>query len=182
MLEKLPGRLGIVIVDMQNSFFPGITREKKDSMVVAQLEVLDSAVRNNFPAILIEYTGFSQTLPEITKAFANVPRRSVMAKHYTNGFFATQLHNILDSWDIGCMALMGISAKVCVKETARGAPYGITYLTTETTMADPIMVESRGQHLPSRNHLYLETIDWYQRNGLGCLENHRHLLELMEQK
>jgi hypothetical protein len=182
MLEKLPRGLGIVIIDMQNSFFPGITREKKDSMVAAQLEILDSAARNNFPAILIEYRGFSQTLPEITKAFANVPRRSLMAKHYTNGFFATQLHNILDSWDIECMALMGISAKVCVKETARGTPEGISYLTTETTMADPIMAESMGQHMPSRNHLYLDTIDWYQRNGLVCLENHGRLLELMEQK
>jgi hypothetical protein len=178
MLERLPEGLGIVIVDMQNSFFPGITKEKKDSMVTSQLEILDSAAQNDYPVVLVEYGGFGPTLPEINEAFVNVSRRSIVSKHYTNGFFATQLHNILDSWDIKCMALMGISAKVCVKETAKGAPDKITYLTTESTMAD-IIAETQ---MDTRNHLYLSTIDWYQKKGLACFESHKELLGLMERK
>ncbi len=182
MLTKLPDGFGIVIIDMQNPFFPGITKEKRSVMVDSQLELLDSAARNDFPAILIEYSGYTPTFPEIKEGVERVPRNEFVRKPYTDGFVGTDLAKKLNGFGINCMGLCGISAKVCVQYTANGAPEEMTFLTTQTTMADPIMAESQGEYMPTKNHIYLSTIDWFERNGVACFENHRDLLRLMEQK
>lgn len=182
MITTLPKGFGIVVIDMQNNFFPGITKEKKDAMVAAQLEVLDSAATNDYPVVLIDYQGHGPSLPEIVEAVKRVPRSDFLTKPLSSGFEETNLDRLLALLDVDCMGLMGISARTCVMATAIKSPENISYLTVETLIADPIMAESRGQHFPTRNHLYLDTIDWYQRNGLACFESHKDLIALMGRK
>lgn len=181
-LETLPEGFGIVIVDMQNSFFPGITRFKRDSMVRAQIEVLDSAAKNDFPAILVEYKGYSPTFTEVKAAVERVPRNDFVIKPYSNAFFETDLEKKLDTLGIRCMGLGGVSANVCVQSTAKGAPEEISYLTAETLIADPLMAQRLNSHVATRNHLYMSTIFWYGKHGVECFESHKDLIQLMEQK
>ena len=123
---------GLVIVDIQNDYFPGGQMSLEGSLQAAsQAQRLLGHFRSlGLPVIHVQHIskgpGATFFLPgsggiEIHESVRPLPREPVVVKHYPNGFRDTLLlHRLLEA-DVRRLVLAGMMTHMCVDATARAA-------------------------------------------------------------
>jgi nicotinamidase-related amidase len=122
----------LVIIDIQNDYFPGGALELAGSEAAAQNAalLLAAARAHGTPVVHIQhistYPGATFFLPdtpgaEINPAVAPLPGEQVIVKHYPNAFRETELLNYLRGQGINTLVIAGMMTHMCVDTTVRAA-------------------------------------------------------------
>ncbi len=146
--------LAVVLVDMQPEFTDNLQEDVFDSIISAQLEIVESCTKFDVPVIVLEFKGCSCTVPELSKPLRSVPRLSVIEKKDDDGFTNRLLSRTLCSYGSKRILLTGINASVCVLKTAKSAlRLGFSVHTSEDLIAD-------------ESDLWVneQIVDWYANN------------------
>ncbi|MDR6457787.1 nicotinamidase-related amidase [Chryseobacterium vietnamense] len=128
----------LIIIDVQNDYFPGgkMTLEKSEQAAENARSILDYFRKNNLPVIHVQHIstndGATFFLPGTEGAEINplvLPREDekVLVKHFPNSFRETDLLNYLQSKKIKNLVIAGMMTDVCVESTTRAAfDFGFT--------------------------------------------------------
>jgi len=128
----------LIIIDVQNDYFPGgkMTLEKSEQAAENARSILDYFRKNNLPVIHVQHIstndGATFFLPGTKGAEINplvLPREDekVIVKHFPNSFRETDLLNYLQSKKIKNLVITGMMTDVCVESTTRAAfDFGFT--------------------------------------------------------
>lgn len=118
--------LAVVLVDMQIGFYERggttDTQELKD-LVAKDKELLEWAVENDVPVLVLEYQGFKNTDPKLMSVIENYTH-AVIEKNRDGGFDGQSedaVINQLKEWGVDTLIVAGINGCCCVKQTALGA-------------------------------------------------------------
>ena len=138
---------GLVIVDIQNDYFPGGQMSLEGSLQAAsQAQRLLGHFRSlGLPVIHVQHIskgpGATFFLPgsggiEIHESVRPLPREPVVVKHYPNGFRDTLLlHRLLEA-DVRRLVLAGMMTHMCVDATVRAAAdFGFQVIVVEDACA-----------------------------------------------
>jgi nicotinamidase-related amidase len=122
----------LVLIDIQNDYFPGGAMELVGSEAAAQNAalLLASARAHGTPVVHIQHIsarpGATFFLPgtpgaEINPAVAPLPGEQVIVKHYPNAFRETELLDYLHGLDVDTLVIAGMMTHMCVDTTVRAA-------------------------------------------------------------
>ncbi len=125
-------KTGLVIVDVQNDYFPGGKMELvKIEQVAANAAKLLSHFRSmKLPTFHIQHTWEDETAPffvagsdgaKIHRSIAPGPNETVVVKHFPNSFRETRLLEELKKAGIERLAICGAMSHVCIDATTRAA-------------------------------------------------------------
>lgn len=124
--------LALLLVDIQNDYFPGGAMEVVGATAVAgQAAALLAAFRaRSLPVIHVQHianrpgaTFFLRDTPgaAIHPAVAPLPGEPVFQKHFPNSFRATPLLEHLRTASISRLAIVGMMTHMCIDSTTRAA-------------------------------------------------------------
>src|SRR3989338_6525373 len=153
-LRRIRGT-GIMIIDMQRDFVS--YSEETTKQLQAQNRLLEYSARYDMPVVVLEHTGYGQTLDSLMRIIGKVPRRQMIRKAYDDGFTNSKLACRLRSWSISNLCLTGVNASACVKRTAQGAlSEGFTIETADDLIAEPLdwMQEKSAKWFASKGKWY----------------------------
>jgi nicotinamidase-related amidase len=147
--------LVVLLIDMQDYYVRLLTKATQEGIVAQQIRVIRTCAEKNVPLVVLEYRGCGRTIPILLDEITKVPRVITIAKSYNNGFRGTKLHKVLRRFGATELALMGINASSCVRDTADSA-ISLRYriVTANDVIADEAGRDGRGK---SRQ--------WYEANG-----------------
>jgi len=122
----------LIIVDIQNDYFPGgaFELEGADAAAKKAAEALAAFRANKLPVIHIRHENLSPEagffLPgtkgaEIHPATAPLDGETVLAKHYPNSFRETGLEQELRKLDVRKVVVIGMMTLLCIDATVRAA-------------------------------------------------------------
>lgn len=122
----------LIIIDVQNDYFPGgkMTLEKSEQAAENTRSILEYFRKNNLPVIHIQHIstndGATFFLPDTEGAKINhlvLPKEDekIIVKHFPNSFRETDLLNYLHSKKIKNLVITGMMTDVCVEATTRAA-------------------------------------------------------------
>jgi len=130
--------IGLLLIDIQNDYFPGGAMELHGSVEAAQAagRLLDFFRQQNMPLVHIQHlsikAGATFFIPgtsgaEIHERVQPLPGERVIQKHFPNSFRETNLLSCLNSMDIRQLVITGMMTHMCVDATTRAATdYGFT--------------------------------------------------------
>lgn len=124
--------IALLIIDVQNDYFPGgkMTLEKSEQAAENTRSILEYFRKNNLPVIHIQHIstndGATFFLPgtegaEINSMVLPIKDEKVIVKHFPNSFRETDLLNYLQSNKIKNLVITGMMTDVCVEATTRAA-------------------------------------------------------------
>ncbi|WP_079241546.1 cysteine hydrolase family protein [Chryseobacterium indologenes] len=128
----------LIIIDVQNDYFPGgkMTLEKSEQAAGNTRSVLEYFRKNNLPVIHIQHISANDEatffLPDTEGAKINhlvlpMEDEKVIVKHFPNSFRETDLLSYLQSKKIKNLVITGMMTDVCVEATTRAAfDFGFT--------------------------------------------------------
>lgn len=122
----------LIIIDVQNDYFPGgkMTLEKSEQAAENTRNILDYFRKNNLPVIHVQHIstndGATFFLPgtegaEINPMVLPMKEEKIIVKHFPNSFRETDLLNYLQSNKIKNLVITGMMTDVCVESTTRAA-------------------------------------------------------------
>lgn len=147
-----PGRLAVVLMDMQNRF---LDNGDKWALIQSQVAVIGYCRSNGIPVIVVEYEGFGETNWRLVEALGSGWERFRIVRSSSNDAFVNSgLGKLLESLGVTTILFMGINACSCVYQTALGAvARGYDILTCLGLIAENC---DRREHFLRRNHLSRE--------------------------
>lgn len=122
----------LLIVDIQNDYFPGGAMELEGSLLAGAKagQLLQAFRRKSKPVIHIQHVstrpGATFFLPntkgvEIHDSVAPQPGETVIQKHYPNGFRETPLLEHLKQLGVDELVIAGMMTQMCIDTTTRAA-------------------------------------------------------------
>lgn len=122
----------LLLIDIQNDYFPGGKFELVEPLAAAQRAYLllqcfrESAGHHVHIQHISNESDASFFLPgergtDIHDAVAHFEGEPIVYKHYPNAFRETQLLDLLKSWGIQRVVITGMMTHMCVDATARAA-------------------------------------------------------------
>lgn len=122
----------LVIIDMQNDYFPGGKNElvNSDEASLKAKELLEAFRKKNRPVIHIQHLsirpGSGFFVPDTTGAEIHATvypqvAETVITKNYPNSFRKTGLQNHLQQQEIKHLVVAGMMSHMCVDATVRAA-------------------------------------------------------------
>jgi nicotinamidase-related amidase len=132
MSEDMKSAEALVLVDIQNDYFPGGAYEVPGSPAVAEVaaSLLTSFRRQNKPVVHVQHIairpGSTFFLPNTTGAEIHVkvfPAKGepVVVKHFPNSFRETELLETLRSVGAKRLVIAGMMTHMCIDATTRAA-------------------------------------------------------------
>lgn len=130
--------IALLIIDVQNDYFPGgkMPLEKSELAAENTRRILEYFRNNHLPVIHIQHIstndGATFFLPGTDGAKINhmvIPEEDekIIVKHFPNSFRETDLLNYLQSKKIKNLVITGMMTDICVESTARAAfDFGFT--------------------------------------------------------
>lgn len=123
---------GLILVDIQNDYFPGGKMELVDMAAAAANagKLLDRFRKNRWPTFHIQhvsnYKGATFFLPdtrgmELHPRIAPLPQETVVQKHFPNSFRDTGLFDALKTAGVERLVLCGAMSHMCIDATTRAA-------------------------------------------------------------
>jgi nicotinamidase-related amidase len=123
---------GLLVIDVQNDYFPGGRMEVPGSPAVAQrtAELLCAFRKAGRPVLHLQHVstrpGGTFLLPntpggEIHPSAAPTPGEVLLQKHFPNGFRETPLLEALRAKGVDRLAICGMMTQMCVDATTRAA-------------------------------------------------------------
>ena len=134
---------GLILVDIQNDYFPGGKMELVDMDTAAANagKLLDLFRANTWPTFHIQhvsnYKGATFFLPdtqgmELHKRIAPLPEETIIQKHFPNSFRDTALLDVLKAADVEQVVVCGAMSHMCIDATTRAAfDLGFTCIVAE---------------------------------------------------
>ncbi len=125
-------KTALVIVDMQNDYFPGGAFEQAgaEQAVRNAASILEKFRQQGRPVIHIRHEALNPAagffLPgtkgaEIHSSVTPLETEAVLLKHYPNSFRETKLESILQELDVEKLVVVGMMTLMCVDATVRAA-------------------------------------------------------------
>lgn len=125
-------KTALLMIDVQNDYFPGGRMELHNSVEAAECitALLEFFRGDSLPVIHIQHLsvrpGATFFLPgtpgaEFYSATAPVPGERIMVKNFPNSFRGTGLDEYLKSQDISRLVVAGMMTHLCVDTTVRAA-------------------------------------------------------------
>jgi nicotinamidase-related amidase len=122
----------LVIVDIQNDYFPGgkMPLHKIERAAANAAELLSHFRANKLPTFHIQHTWEDPSAPffvagsrgaELHKSIAPGPNESVIVKHFPNSFRESRLLEELNKLGVERLALCGAMSHMCIDATTRAA-------------------------------------------------------------
>jgi nicotinamidase-related amidase len=154
-------KTALVLVDIQNDYFPGGKMELEGSIVASlHAQRLLSLFRQmGFPLVHIQHVstrpGATFFLPDTegVKIHENVQPLEleiIMQKHYPNSFRDTGLLTYLHDEEISRLVISGMMTHMCIDATTRAAfDYGFECLVAEDACATRTLIH-KGQSIPAQ--------------------------------
>ncbi|WP_247716595.1 cysteine hydrolase family protein [Sinomicrobium weinanense] len=145
------GKTALVIIDIQNDYFPGGTMELVSADEKAQnaTKMLSYFRDNDMPVIHVKHIalqdGATFFLPntkgaEIHKSVTPLKTEKIITKNYPNSFRDTKLLDYLKENNISNLVILGMMTDVCVDATTRAA---MDYGFNNTIIADAVTTRDR---------------------------------------
>jgi len=153
---KAPSSLVVLLIDMQDRFFNLLEQDTRDELVAQQIRVIRTCAQQDIPLVVIEYQGFGTTIESLACEITQVPRTLTITKKGSDGFIGTKLHKALRRLGAKKLALMGMNASCCVRDTAESA---VSRKYEILTADDVIAYEAGGKGRKKSRQ-------WYEANGL----------------
>ncbi|GAB4419335.1 MAG: cysteine hydrolase family protein [Anaerolineales bacterium] len=140
-------RTALLLIDIQNDYFPGGKMELEGPVEAAQkaAELLQCFRDHAMPTVHIQHVSLSPDatffisgdrgtdIHEITVHYEGEP---LVQKHYPNAFRETNLQEMLREWEIERVIVTGMMTHMCVDATARAAAdYGFQIIVVEDACA-----------------------------------------------
>lgn len=114
-----PGRLAVVLMDMQNRF---LDNAEKWALIQSQVVVIEYCRKTGIPVIVVEYEGFGETNWRLIEALGHGwERRRVVRSSSNDAFVNSELGNMLATLGVTTILIMGINACSCVYQTVLSA-------------------------------------------------------------
>jgi nicotinamidase-related amidase len=122
----------LVVIDIQNDYFPGGANELVGSTEAAAVavEVKRHFKQSGLPVVMIQHVairpGATFFLPntegvEIHESIAVEDGDHLVVKHYPNSFRETNLLELLKSLDVSQLTVVGMMTHMCIDTTVRAA-------------------------------------------------------------
>lgn len=122
----------LLVIDPQKDYLPEGTFPlwQVEKTVAHILEAIDKANNNNIPVIILQHVadpsvGIAPFFNEGTTGVEiidsikeKVPAENVVIKHYADGFYQTQLAQVLNSYNVDSIDVCGMMTQNCVTHTA----------------------------------------------------------------
>ncbi|QOW09762.1 cysteine hydrolase [Kaistella flava (ex Peng et al. 2021)] len=151
MKQYLNNTTALLIIDIQNDYFPGGTMELVGSNEAAEKAstVLSYFRNNNMPVIHIQHIAVQESgtffLPEtkgaeIHQSVAPLETEKVITKNFPNSFRETELLDYLKQKSISNLVICGMMTDVCVSSTTRAA---MDFSFHNTIIADAVTTRDR---------------------------------------
>lgn len=113
--------LAIVIIDMQDHFIGSMSEIRRNNLIDRQLEILQECIDQDLPVVVLEYDGSGPTTSRLKAKLSQVPRLETIVKYLDDGFYGTNLDQVLKNLGVESILLTGVNASVCVRKTASSA-------------------------------------------------------------
>ncbi len=169
----------VLVIDMQDYPIDYLFSPARKVLITSQLEVLDYCAKNDIPVVIVEYfnKGNITTSPILLDKCSQVPRTRKVTKYAFDAFCNgsnPNFNGVLNELDSDYLALMGVSASICVRATASSAvKRGYTIGTSLDLIADSAVRLDNGFFVP--NHC----IEFYQQIG-DVFRTHQELIKHLE--
>lgn len=161
MENQINNNTALLIIDIQNDYFPGGTMELSGSNEAAENagKVLSFFRNNDLPVIHIQHIGAQEGatffLPatkgaEIHKSVKPLETEKVIIKNFPNSFRETELLDYLKGNSISNLVICGMMTDVCVSSTTRAA---MDFGFHNTIIADAVTTRDReldGKIIPAQ--------------------------------
>ena len=132
MKQEINNQTALLMIDIQNDYFPGGTIELSAANEAAEKagEVLSFFRNNEMPVIHIQHIGVQEGatffLPdtkgaEIHQSVTPLETEKVIIKNFPNSFRETELLEYLKEKSISNLVICGMMTDVCVSSTTRAA-------------------------------------------------------------
>ena len=129
--EKVAMPIGLLVIDVQNDYFPGGRMEVPGSPALAErtADLLRAFRDGGRPVVHLQHLstrpGATFLLPdtrgvEIHPSAAPRAGETVVQKHFPNGFRETRLLEVLRAQGVDRLAICGMMTQMCVDATVRG--------------------------------------------------------------
>lgn len=123
---------GLLLVDIQNDYFPGGAMELKGMAEAAQNAslILDDLRKNNLPIFHINHISAGPTATFFLSGTEGVKIHDIVApvgdevsveKHFPNAFRDTELLEMLTAADVKDLIICGAMSHMCIDATTRAA-------------------------------------------------------------
>jgi nicotinamidase-related amidase len=144
-------KTALVIIDIQNDYFPGGTMElaSADDTAAKAASVLSYFRKKEMPVIHVQHISLQEGatffLPntegaEIHKSMTPLKTEKVITKNFPNSFRDTKLLDYLKENNISKLILCGMMTDVCVDSTTRAA---MDYGFENTIITDAVTTQTR---------------------------------------
>jgi nicotinamidase-related amidase len=144
-------KTALVIIDIQNDYFPGGTMElaSADDTAAKAASVLSYFRKKEMPVIHVQHISLQEGatffLPntegaEIHKSMTPLKTEKVITKNFPNSFRDTKLLDYLKENNISKLILCGMMTDVCVDSTTRAA---MDYGFENTIITDAVTTKTR---------------------------------------
>ncbi|MFT5714496.1 MAG: nicotinamidase-related amidase [Flavobacterium sp.] len=144
-------KTALVIIDIQNDYFPGGTMElaSADDTAAKAASVLSYFRKEEMPVIHVQHIALQEGatffLPntegaEIHKSMTPLKTEKVITKNFPNSFRDTELLDYLKENNISKLILCGMMTDVCVDSTTRAA---MDYGFENTIITDAVTTKNR---------------------------------------
>ncbi|WP_121352563.1 cysteine hydrolase family protein [Flavisolibacter nicotianae] len=164
----------LVIIDIQNDYFPGGKNELVNSTGASlkAKELLETFRQKNLPVIHIQHLsvrpGSAFFVPNTTGAeiHANVyPQASetVITKNYPNSFRETGLQNHLQQQEIKHLVVAGMMSHMCVDATVRAAKdlgYDIT-VAADACATKNLSIQGKEMEASDVHHAFMAALNYF---------------------
>jgi len=125
-------KTGLLLVDIQNDYFPGGKKElaQIDQAAANAAKLLSHFRSNRLPTFHIQHTWEDESAPffvagstgaKIHRSIAPGPNETVIVKHFPNSFRETRLLEELQKAGIERLAICGAMSHMCIDATTRAA-------------------------------------------------------------
>jgi len=163
---------GVLLIDMQDEFLRKFRDQSVvDDLVSAQSEVLDYCRENSFKVFVLEYLNFGETDQRIRKKLDGVDHRTVV-KSSNDGFWRTDLLEVLSLSKISHIYAMGVNMDYCVLTTIESALLnGFEVSTAKTVISQPKYGRTGVLRIPN--------FRWFE-NNTNLYEDHKNLDEILK--
>lgn len=137
----------LLIIDMQKVSFTPKTARFETEIVIDRINSLSAKFREKgLPVIFIQHDGIRENycLPgtdewKILDEVVRLPEDRVVSKEVNDGFYRTELHQVLQELDVDELVITGCATDFCVDATVKSAlthDYNLTIISDAHTTAD----------------------------------------------
>ena len=162
----------LLVIDIQNDYFPGGAMELVGSVEAAQQAALiqESFRKSADPVVHVQHVARSSEatffLPntwgvEIHELVFPVNDEAVIVKHFPNAFRETNLLDLLKSLTVGDLTIVGMMTHMCIDTTVRAANdlgFSVT-LVSDACATRNLVFEDREVPAAQVQAAYLSAID-----------------------